>query len=52
MAYLSDPVVAHIGEDRHVDDPRGPKRPTNPVERLARSFEKRLKRVRRALGGG
>lgn len=49
MAYLADPAVRHIGVGRHVDDPAAPRRPRNMVERLTRSLQKRLKRVRRAL---
>ncbi|MBI1391571.1 MAG: glycosyltransferase [Alphaproteobacteria bacterium] len=51
MAYLSEAAVAHIGDDRHVNDPMGPKRPTNPFERWGRSVSKRIKRVRRAVSG-
>ncbi|MEO1014677.1 MAG: glycosyltransferase [Pseudomonadota bacterium] len=51
MAYLSEPVISHIGGGRHVDDPRGPKRPTGPLQRAARSIQKRVKRARRALAG-
>ncbi|MEL6361911.1 MAG: glycosyltransferase [Pseudomonadota bacterium] len=51
MAYLEEPAVEHIGEGRHVDDPAAPKRPTNTIERLKRSAEKRVKRLKRSLAG-
>ncbi|MGE0409428.1 MAG: glycosyl transferase family 2 [Amphiplicatus sp.] len=49
MAYLEAPAVIHIGDERHVDDPHGPRRPRNQWQRLQRSIEKRVKRVRRFL---
>lgn len=44
IAYLADPACRHIGDGRHVDDPTQPKRPTNVIERLKRSAEKRWAR--------
>lgn len=50
-ATLADPAVRHIGDGRHVLDPHQPKRPANLIERLQRSVEKRVKRIRRARLG-
>lgn len=47
IANLEHPAVRHIGDGRHVPDPHGPKRPTNAWERLQRSIEKRVKRIKR-----
>lgn len=49
MAYLAAPAVRHIGDGRHVDDPVGPRRPRNIIERFERSVQKRMKRLRRHL---
>ncbi|MEM9988533.1 MAG: glycosyl transferase family 2 [Pseudomonadota bacterium] len=51
MANLEIPVVSHMGDDRHVDDPFAPKRPTNALEKLGRSISKRTKRVKRWAQG-
>jgi hypothetical protein len=51
IVNLEHPAVRHIGDERHVHDPTQPKRPTSPWERLQRSISKRLKRLRRAIGG-
>jgi len=48
-ANLERPCVGHIGDGRHVDDPAAPRRPKNTWQRLQRSVEKRIKRVRRAI---
>ncbi|MEM6537072.1 MAG: hypothetical protein AAF668_05015 [Pseudomonadota bacterium] len=52
MAYLEEPAIEHLGDNRHIDDPMAPKRPTNHLERLTRSMEKRVKRFRRAVAKG
>ncbi len=50
IANLETPAVRHIGDGRHVDDPAQPKKARTPWQRLKRSFDKRVKRLRRALG--
>ena len=47
IAYLDQPAVRHIGDHRHVDDPKAPKRPKNQIQRWGRSLQKRLKRLSR-----
>lgn len=44
---LEEPAVRHIGDGRHVHDPMQRKRPTNRLERLKRSIEKRVDRFNR-----
>ena len=46
VAYLAEPVVRHIGGERHVHDHA---RPKSPVGRLRYSLAKRLERARRKL---
>jgi hypothetical protein len=48
---LEEPAVEHIGDGRHIDDPTQPKRAKGFVRKLFRSLKKRMKRVRRSLGG-
>ncbi|SEA01047.1 glycosyltransferase family 2 protein [Rubrimonas cliftonensis] len=50
MVNLADPAVRHIGWERHVDDPTTRAKARKLGQRLARSFRKRIKRLRRALG--
>lgn len=50
IANLEIPAVRHIGDGRHVDDPAQPKKARTPWQKLKRSFEKRVKRLKRALG--
>ena len=51
IANLDDPAVRHIGYGRHIDDPTMPKRARTAWEKLRRSINKRVKRIRRAFGG-
>ncbi|HRO02923.1 MAG TPA: hypothetical protein PLS69_04895, partial [Terricaulis sp.] len=50
MANLQEPAVRHIGDGRHVHDPTQPKKAKTPWAKLKRSFEKRVKRWKRARG--
>ncbi len=50
MAALEDPAARHIGWDRHVDDPNQPLRSRTLVQRLRKSFGKRVKRLKRRFG--
>ncbi len=50
IANLQQPAVRHIGDGRHVEDPTLPKKAKTPWAKLKRSFEKRMKRWRRAQG--
>ena len=52
IANLEAPAVRHLGDGRHVLDPTSKPKPRNFLERLQRSANKRLKRIRRKLGGG
>ena len=47
MAGLEAPAVRHIGWDRHIDDPYQPSRSKGLVQRIRKSFGKRVKRVTR-----
>lgn len=47
IANLEDPAVRHIGDGRHVDDPAQARKARTPLEKLKRSIDKRLKRLRR-----
>jgi hypothetical protein len=49
IANLENPAVRHIGDGRHVDDPAQPKKARTPWAKLKRSFDKRVKRLRRAF---
>jgi glycosyltransferase involved in cell wall biosynthesis len=51
IANLEIPAVRHIGDGRHVDDPAQAKKARTPWQKLKRSFDKRVKRLKRALGG-
>lgn len=48
-ANLERAAVRHIGDDRHVHDPEQPRRAKGGLARLKRSFDKRVKRLKRAL---
>ena len=48
-ANLENPAVRHIGDGRHIHDPQQPRRAKGGLARLKRSFDKRLKRLARAL---
>jgi hypothetical protein len=50
MAELEVPAVHHIGWGRHVDDPTQPARSRTLVQRLRKSFGKRVKRIKRKMG--
>ena len=50
IASLQVPAVRHIGHGRHVDDPNFPPRARTLFARLARSAQKRAKRLRRLVG--
>lgn len=49
MAFLLPGVAAHIGDERHVDDPTLKKRRKTVLGKFRRSIEKRVTRIRRAL---
>jgi hypothetical protein len=49
LAYLEVPAVRHIGEDRHIDDPRFPPRARSRGAKLRNSVRKRWKRLKRVL---
>lgn len=51
IANLEQPAVRHIGDERHVLDPFQFARPKTLLGRLERSARKRVKRLRRKLGG-
>jgi hypothetical protein len=50
IANLDNPAVTHIGDGRHVADPMQPVRARTPWQKLRRSVQKRIKRLKRALG--
>lgn len=52
IANLEVPAVRHIGDDRHVEDPTMPPKARGGLAKLKRSIDKRIKRLRRALGAG
>jgi hypothetical protein len=52
IANLEKPAVRHIGDGRHVEDPTMPRKARNMFERLNRSIQKRIKRIRRAVEAG
>lgn len=47
IANLEHPAVRHIGDERHVPDPTTRPKPKTFSQRLRRSTQKRLKRVKR-----
>ena len=49
MGYLEEPAVRHIGDDRHVDDPKLPRRARSLGHRLFHSPRKRWWRLHRRL---
>jgi hypothetical protein len=52
MGYLERHCVQHIGDERHVDDPRTHKRARTMPQRLAHSVKLRLDRLHRNLFPG
>ena len=49
MAYLEQPCVTHIGDERHIDDPQTHLRARNMRQRLAHSCRLRIDRLHRTL---
>ncbi|MCI4665802.1 MAG: glycosyltransferase family 2 protein [Neomegalonema sp.] len=52
MANLAEPAVRHLGDGAHVDDPDSKKKAKTLPQRLSRSIQKRIKRVRRLFEQG
>ena len=50
IANLETASVRHLGDVRHVKDPTSPDKPKTLMQRLRRSFKKRLKRLKRNFG--